>query len=80
MPDDAVDRLAAALRARTGVEDPERLAAALLEEQGAPGVANWTTAGAGFPVNDGACSFRNPANPFALPADRLARAAAALAP
>lgn len=80
VPDDAVARLAAALRARTGVEDPERLAAALLEEQGAPGVANWTTAGAGYPVNDGAYSFRNLANPFALPAERLARVAAALAP
>ncbi|MFD8725812.1 hypothetical protein ACFV2H_49775 [Streptomyces sp. NPDC059629] len=80
VPDDAVDRLAAALRARTGVEAPEPLASALLADQGAPGPARWTTAGRGFPVNDGAYSFRNPANHFAPSADRLARVAAALAP
>ncbi|MEU6815615.1 hypothetical protein [Streptomyces sp. NPDC046860] len=80
VPDDAADRLTAALRARTGVEDPEPLAAALLEDQGAPGPARWTASGLGFAVNDGEYSFRNPANRFALPADRLARVAAALKP
>lgn len=80
VPDDAVGRLAGALRARTSVEDPETLAAALLEDQGAPGPARWTVAGHGFSVNDGEYSFRNPTNRFALSADRLARVATALAP
>lgn len=80
VPDDAVDRLADALRARTSVEDPETLAAALLKDQGAPGPARWTIGGGGFSVNDGKYSFRNPTNPFALPADRLAQVASALAP
>ncbi|WP_316784207.1 hypothetical protein [Streptomyces sasae] len=80
VPDDAVDRLAAALRTLTGVAAPELLASALLEDQGAPGPARWTTAGRGFPVNDGAYSFRKPANHFAPSAERLARVAAALAP
>ncbi|MFJ7268278.1 hypothetical protein ACIQV3_16810 [Streptomyces sp. NPDC099050] len=80
LPDDAVDRLTAALRARSGVEDPEALGVILLDGQGAPGPARWTTDGRGCAVNDGAYSFRNPANPFAWPADRLSRVAAALAP
>ncbi|MEU5894171.1 hypothetical protein ABZ835_46425 [Streptomyces sp. NPDC047461] len=80
VPDDAVHRLATALRARSSVEEPEPLAAALLENQGAPGPAHWPTATHGFSVNDGEYSFRNPANHFALSADRLARVATALAP
>ncbi|WP_245979214.1 hypothetical protein [Streptomyces diacarni] len=80
VPDEALGRLTAALRARTGVDAPEPLAAALLEGQGAPGPARWTTTGQGATVNDGEHSFRNPANPFALTADRLARVATALAP
>ncbi|MFF2728934.1 hypothetical protein ACFVS9_13660 [Streptomyces sp. NPDC058008] len=80
VPDDATGRVAKALRARTGVEDPEALASALLEDQGAPGPAHWTAAAYGFSVNDGAHSFRNPANRFALPTGRLARVAAALRP
>ncbi|HBF83669.1 MAG TPA: hypothetical protein DD420_28220 [Streptomyces sp.] len=80
VPDDAVGRLASALRARTRVEDPETLASALLEDQGAPGPARWTVAGHGFSVNDGEHSFRNPTNPFSLSADRLAQVATALAP
>lgn len=80
VPGEAVSRLTAALRARTGVEAPELLAPALLEGQGAPGPARWTTAGRGISVNDGGHSYRNPANHFALSADRLARVAAALAP
>ncbi|MFE7760362.1 hypothetical protein [Streptomyces sp. NPDC057438] len=80
VPDDAVGRLADALHARTTVEDPEALASALLEDQGAAGPARWTTAGFGFSVNDGEYSFRNPANSFALSPERLARVATALAP
>jgi hypothetical protein len=80
VPDDAVDRLAVALGARTSVDAPEPLASALLEDQGAPGPARWTTAGHGFSTNDGEYSFRNPVNHFALSADRLARVATALAP
>ncbi|WP_435856154.1 DUF664 domain-containing protein [Streptomyces smyrnaeus] len=60
VPDDAVVRLTVALSARTSVEDPETLASAFLEDQGAPGPAHWMTAGHGFPVNDGEYSFRNP--------------------
>ncbi|MFF4231321.1 hypothetical protein [Streptomyces sp. NPDC001820] len=80
VPDDAIDRLAAALRAHTGVETPEPLAAALLDDQGASGPARWTTAGDGIRINDGEYSFRNPTNRFALPAARLSQVAAALAP
>ncbi len=78
--DQAVDRLTDALHSLTRVEDPRCLSEALLEGQGAPGPVRWTMAGQGFQVNDGAHSFRNPANRFALPADRLARVATALAP
>ncbi|WP_369185788.1 hypothetical protein [Streptomyces sp. Y1] len=78
LPDDAVDRLAAALRARTGAQAPEPLARALLDGQGPCGPAHWSTTGAGIRVNDGALSFRNPANAFALPPTRLARVTAAL--
>ncbi|WP_317440656.1 hypothetical protein [Streptomyces collinus] len=80
VPDDAVARLADALRARTSVEDPGPLAAVLLEDQGAPGPARWTSAERGFSVNDGAYSFRNPVNSFALSVDLLDRVANALAP
>jgi hypothetical protein len=80
LPDGAVDRLAAALRARTRIEAPERLAAALLEDQGPCGPASWTTADGGYPINDGGYSFRNPASRFAWSAARLDRAGSALAP
>lgn len=80
VPDDAVGRLAGALHARTSVEDPETLASALLQDQGAPGPARWTIAGHGFSGNDGEYSFRNPTKRFTLSADRLARVAAALTP
>ncbi|MGV9629120.1 hypothetical protein [Streptomyces sp. NPDC003487] len=80
VPDDAAGRLADALHACTSVEDPEALAAVLLEDQGAPGPARWRNAEHGCSVNDGEYSFRNPSNLFALSADRLARVAAALAP
>ncbi|MGX1544477.1 hypothetical protein [Streptomyces adustus] len=80
VPNDAVERLSAALRARTRVEAPERLATALLESQGPCGPAHWTTAEAGYQINNGGHSFRNPANRFAWPAARLVRVANALAP
>ncbi|WP_245984009.1 hypothetical protein [Streptomyces tateyamensis] len=80
LPDDGSDRLAAALRARTAVDDPDRLAALLLSEQGQHGPAHWTTSEHGTRVNDGHHSFRNPASHFALPPHRLARVSAALTP
>lgn len=76
----ATPRLAAALRARTAVEDPDHLALLLLEQQGQPGPARWRTAQDGVRINDGRYSYRNPANPFALPQTRLARVSAALNP
>ncbi|WP_218920393.1 hypothetical protein [Lentzea guizhouensis] len=78
LPDDAVGRLADALRAHTSVDDPDATATLLLEGQGAPGPVHWTTSGHGVAVNDGKHSFRNPANHFALSTDRAARVAAAL--
>ncbi|MEU6488583.1 hypothetical protein [Streptomyces sp. NPDC046887] len=83
IPEAAVARLAAALRARTGTQaPPEEVATALLAGQGRPGPAVWTVYGdgEGVRVNDGAYSRRNPANPFALPPERLARVSAALTP
>ncbi|MEV0690932.1 hypothetical protein [Streptomyces sp. NPDC050388] len=81
VPDDhATGRLASALRALVGVEDPEALAAALMENQGAPGPAIWSMRGDGVRINDGGYSYRNPGNHFALPPARLARVSAALAP
>ncbi|MFF8656204.1 hypothetical protein [Streptomyces huasconensis] len=53
LPADAVAPTGGRATVRTGLRDPERLAAALLAAQGAPGPARWTTAGHGFPVNDG---------------------------
>ncbi|MEW2253365.1 hypothetical protein AB0907_39390 [Streptomyces sp. NPDC006975] len=79
VPVDAVDRLTAALRARMRVEAPERLAAALLEDQGPCGSAHWTTAGGGYRINDGRYSYRNPANHFAWSASRLTTVTDALA-
>ncbi|WP_243740986.1 hypothetical protein [Streptomyces sp. 8K308] len=79
-PADATDRLAAALRARVGVEDPEPVAAAILEKQGLTGPTGWTTTAGGVRVNDGGHSYRNPANHFALPPEAQARVTAALSP
>jgi hypothetical protein len=76
----SVDRLAAALNARLGVESPKPLAAAMLESQGLAGPARWTTADGDVRTNDGRYSFRNPANEFAMTGDRMARVSAALAP
>jgi hypothetical protein len=80
LPNDANDRLTAALRIHTGVESPEALAAVLLEGQAEPGPVHWTTTDQGVRINDGAYSYRNPANNFALPAPRLARTSTALTP
>ncbi|MCC3653965.1 hypothetical protein LIX60_21370 [Streptomyces sp. S07_1.15] len=80
VPTEAAERLVAALSARTAVEDPEQLAAALLEDQGPCGPAHWTTQGDGRRINDGRYSFRNPTNGFALSVDRLARVTTAMAP
>jgi hypothetical protein len=80
VPEDAVERLAAALDARTAVEDPEQVAAALLDGDGPWGPTRWSSTKEGLQINDGGYSFRNPANSFALPASRLARVTAALAP
>jgi hypothetical protein len=80
VPDDGVERLAAALRTRTQVEVPDQLAEALLEDQAPWGPVHWTTAESGYRIHDGGYSYRNPANRFAWPAARLARAAEALAP
>jgi hypothetical protein len=80
VPDDGVERLTAALRSRTRVEVPERLAEALLEDQAPWGPVHWAIAEGGYRINDGRYSYRNPANRFAWPAARLARAAKALVP
>ncbi|MFF7680670.1 hypothetical protein [Actinacidiphila glaucinigra] len=72
--------MAAALRARTRVGEPERLAAALLEEQGPCGPVHRTAAPDGYRTNDGEYSFRNPAGAYARDAARLERIARALAP
>ncbi|MEK2493983.1 hypothetical protein WN990_30985 [Kitasatospora purpeofusca] len=78
LPVDAPTRLVAALNSLTAVEDPERLAAALLADRGPCGPARLTTARNGLRINDGAYSYRNPANAFALPADRLAHVTTSL--
>jgi hypothetical protein len=80
VPECAVDRLAAALGARLGVDAPRPLAAALLERQGPSGPSRWATAPGGVRIDDGGYSFRNPANRFALSDDRLERVSAALTP
>ncbi|MEU1544054.1 hypothetical protein ABZ461_39455 [Actinacidiphila glaucinigra] len=80
VPADAEDRVAAALRARTRVGESERLAAALLEEQGPCGPVHWTAAPCGYRTNVGEYSFRNPAGAYARDAARLERIARALAP
>ncbi|MGW4693478.1 hypothetical protein ACWEO1_13935 [Kitasatospora cineracea] len=70
----AVERLAAALRARTRFAEPERLAAALPAVQGPCGAPRWRGAPEGARVNDGAYS---PRQADALPAVRQQRITAA---
>ncbi|WP_328721957.1 hypothetical protein OHT52_22315 [Streptomyces sp. NBC_00247] len=62
---DAAERLVAALRARTGVNDPEALAVALLDDRGPCGAVARRTTRDGVRVDEGSHPFRNPANPFA---------------
>lgn len=78
LPQDAVDRLAAALRTRLGMQAAETLAPAMLEGQGWTGPVHWATDGHAR-ICDGSHSMRNPANDFALPGDRLAQVSTALA-
>lgn len=80
VPGGAVRRLAAALRARVGVEAPEVLASAIVERWSASGPVRWRTTGAGVRVNDGTYSFRNPDTFSALTGASLVRVSAALAP
>lgn len=77
-PDGAAPRLTAALRALTTVGAPGELAAALADAQGAAGESRWTTRD-GVRVDDGAYSYRNPSNSFALAPEELARVSGALA-
>ncbi|MFF1480690.1 hypothetical protein ACFVYD_24610 [Streptomyces sp. NPDC058301] len=65
IPDSARHRLMAALSALTAVEAPDELAVALVEGQGAVGTSRWTSKH-GVRVDDGAYSYRNPSNGFAL--------------
>ncbi|MEU1176624.1 hypothetical protein ABZ464_03065 [Streptomyces sp. NPDC005820] len=80
IPAEAVERPARALGLRVGVADPWELATALLESQGPAGAVRWTTSDTGVRINDGRCSIRNPAQPFALAEGGLRRVSAALAP
>ncbi|MGW4813496.1 hypothetical protein ACWEPB_17910 [Kitasatospora cineracea] len=73
-PAGAVERLAAALRARARFAEPERLAAALPAVQGPCGAPRWRGAPEGARVNDGAYS---PRQADALPAVRQQRITAA---
>ncbi|MFC4910201.1 hypothetical protein [Actinomadura gamaensis] len=75
----AVARLAEALRVRACVDEPLRLATALLDGQGLWGPVPWTTTHAGVRVNAGGYSYRNPTNEFALPLPRMTRVADTLA-
>lgn len=75
-PEGAKSRLTTALAARTTVEDPEGLATALADGQGATGPSHWTNKD-GVRVDDGGHSYRNPSNAFALTPQDLARVSAA---
>ncbi|MFJ5726206.1 hypothetical protein [Streptomyces sp. NPDC093149] len=79
IPDDAEHRLMAALSVLTAIEAPEELAAALVEGQGAGGASRWTSRN-GVRVDDGAYSYRNPSNGFALTPEDLARVSTAFMP
>lgn len=84
---DAVVRLAAALRARVSTFDAQppsaaaaaAAAAAMLETQGLTGPVRWARTADGVRVNDGTYALRNPTSAFALPGDHLVRVGAALA-
>lgn len=70
LPDDAAVPLTAALAALTLMEEPAEAAAMLLENQGQWEPVHWRLAD-GVWINDGAHSYRNPGNAFALPERRL---------
>ncbi|MBR7832067.1 hypothetical protein KDL01_02285 [Actinospica durhamensis] len=73
----AVDSVVQALAARTRVDDPERAATLLLDEQGQAGPAHWQADDRGTWTCDGSYAFRAPGG---LPPARLARISAALNP
>ncbi|MFD8144046.1 hypothetical protein [Streptomyces sp. NPDC059708] len=79
-PAAAGHRLAALFRDRLAVAEPGRLAAAVLRHQGMAGPSRWSTDAQGVRTDDGKHSFRNPANPSALPDCRLTQISAALTP
>ncbi|BCL18185.1 hypothetical protein GCM10017668_69570 [Streptomyces tuirus] len=64
----------AALAARTMVGRVAPMPALLEAGQGQPGPARWTTSPDDTGISGGCYPYRNPANRFALPPDRLARA------
>ncbi|QIQ03632.1 hypothetical protein [Streptomyces liangshanensis] len=70
LPDDATTAVTTALAALTVIEDPATVARTLLENQGQWTPAHWSSVN-GVRINDGGHSYRNPANPFALPGQRL---------
>ncbi|MEU6702658.1 hypothetical protein [Streptomyces wuyuanensis] len=77
IPDDAAVPLTAALAALTLIEETAAAASLLLENQGQWSPAHWRPAD-GIRINDGAYSYRNPGNAFALPAGRLSEISRAL--
>lgn len=70
LPDDAAAALTTALTALTWIEEPAEVADMLLGNQGQWAPAHWGRLD-GVRINDGAYSYRNPGNAFALPEDRL---------
>lgn len=76
-PVEATPQLAAALAARTHVEQPADVAAVLLAQQGHWEPANWFRRN-GVWVCDGRHSYRNPDNDFALPWPQLTEISEAL--
>ncbi|MGJ3560721.1 hypothetical protein ACR6C2_29180 [Streptomyces sp. INA 01156] len=75
----AAERLASALRALVGVEDPKRSPPHSWRVREHPGPPPGPREGR-CRINDGEYSYRNPADHFALPPARLARVSVALAP
>ncbi len=77
LPDDALPVLTTALAALTLIEEPADVAAMLLENQGLWAPAHWRSVD-GVRSNDGAHSYRNSDNAFALPESRLLEISSAL--
>lgn len=78
IPETATERLTAALATRTRAEEPEALARLLAVNQGLWPSARWRSID-GVAVCDGAYSYRDPRNDFALPIARLRQIGRALA-